>query len=71
MVTPDHPEATFYPILAPLARVGEPEEVAALAHFLAAPDCAYITGQAICIDGGVTAGLAEHTLEAMVAGGTR
>lgn len=34
-------------------RIGQPEEVAALIHFLAADDCRYVTGQAIMIDGGL------------------
>ncbi len=42
--------------MTPLGRPGKPEEVAALFHFLAADDCPYVTGQAICIDGGMTAG---------------
>ena len=42
--------------MTPLGRPGRPEEVAALFHFLASDDCLYITGQAISIDGGMTAG---------------
>ena len=42
--------------MTPLARPGRPEEVAALFHFLASDDCLYLTGQAISIDGGMTAG---------------
>ncbi len=42
--------------MTPLGRPGRPEEVAALFHFLASDDCPYITGQAISIDGGMTAG---------------
>jgi 3alpha(or 20beta)-hydroxysteroid dehydrogenase len=42
-------------------RVGMPDEVAALIHFLAADDCRYITGQAIVIDGGLL-GLHSHAL---------
>jgi 3alpha(or 20beta)-hydroxysteroid dehydrogenase len=42
--------------LAPLGRIGQPEEVAALIHFLAASDCAYVTGESIVIDGGWLAG---------------
>jgi NAD(P)-dependent dehydrogenase (short-subunit alcohol dehydrogenase family) len=38
---------------------------AALCHFLAAPDCRYMTGQSIYADGGNTVGLAAHTLEAL------
>src|SRR5581483_5041004 len=43
----------------PLGRVCEPEEVAALVHFLAAGDCAFLTGQAILVDGGQSAGWSE------------
>jgi len=42
--------------MTPLGRPGRPEEVAALFHFLASDDAMYITGQAICVDGGMTAG---------------
>lgn len=38
----------------PLQRVGEPEEVAAVINFLLSPDAAYITGQLIHVDGGMT-----------------
>ena len=37
----------------PLRRAGRPEEVGALAAFLASDDAAYITGQVIGIDGGM------------------
>lgn len=36
----------------PLGRIGAPEEVAALAAFLAGPDSSYITGETIYCDGG-------------------
>jgi NAD(P)-dependent dehydrogenase (short-subunit alcohol dehydrogenase family) len=65
MVESDDPEVAITESLSPMGRVGEPEEIAALCHFLAAPDCRYMTGQSIYADGGNTVGLAAHTLEAL------
>ena len=36
----------------PLGRIGEPDEIAAVAAFLASEDASYITGQTIYADGG-------------------
>jgi len=36
----------------PLGRIGAPEEVAAIAAFLAGPDSSYVTGETIYCDGG-------------------
>ena len=38
----------------PMGRIGEPEEVSSLVGFLCLPAASYITGQTICIDGGMT-----------------
>ena len=35
-------------------RLGEPEDVAKLVRFLASEDAGYITGQVVCIDGGMS-----------------
>lgn len=39
----------------PLGRAGSPEDLAGPAAFLVSPDAAYITGQVLAVDGGVTA----------------
>src|SRR3990172_7354574 len=41
---------------APLGRVGEPQDVANLALFLASDEAAYITGELIFVDGGLALG---------------
>ena len=41
----------------PLARVGTPEEVAAVATFFVSDDAAFVTGQTLLVDGGRTVGL--------------
>lgn len=38
----------------PMKRFGQPEEIAAMAAFLATPAAGYVTGQSICVDGGRT-----------------
>ena len=54
-VTPEHPErreASLRNI--PLRRLGTPEDMAGAALFLASPLSAYITGQTLVVDGGLT-----------------
>ena len=56
--TPDgQPQLRMERKAVPLGRISEPEEVAALIHFLASTDCNFINGQAIAVDGGFTAGM--------------
>jgi 3-oxoacyl-[acyl-carrier protein] reductase len=42
--------------LIPMRRLGQPEDVAKVAVFLASADSAYITGQVITVDGGLSLG---------------
>jgi 3-oxoacyl-[acyl-carrier protein] reductase len=38
----------------PISRLGNPLEIGAAVAFLASPDAAYITGQVLYVDGGLT-----------------
>ena len=46
-------DAAMVKQMVPVQRAGTPEEVAALAAFLAGPEAAYITGQVISVNGGM------------------
>ena len=49
------PEAAREALLAsiPMARLGQPQDVARAVAFFAGPDAGYITGQVLCVDGGM------------------
>ena len=60
----DVPElVAFIETMQPLPRAATPDEIAAAVHFLAADDCAYITGHALHIDGGLSAGPSLAAIE--------
>ena len=46
---------TFYPDMAPLARLGTSDDIAYGVLYLASDEAAYVTGTELVIDGGVTA----------------
>lgn len=53
-------------LMVPLGRICQPEEAAALIHFLASDDCSFINGQAILLDGGMTCGTNARMFEKLV-----
>jgi NAD(P)-dependent dehydrogenase (short-subunit alcohol dehydrogenase family) len=60
----DNPEIPFIEKTALIGRLAEPEEVAAAFHYLASREAAYVTGQVLTIDGGLTAGWKRYDLVA-------
>ncbi len=60
----DTDEAYALPlVLNPLGRVGTTDDVVGLYHFLAADESSFITGQALLVDGGWTAGVTYRLME--------
>ena len=48
-----------------LRRFGRPAEIASVASFLASSDASFVSGQALAVDGGFTAGRDPHVTELM------
>jgi len=44
----------------PLARIGEPLDIANVIEFLISPLAGYVTGQDICVDGGFSKSILSH-----------
>lgn len=61
------PVVKYFLHMAPLHRLGTPEDIAKAALFLASDDASFITGHALVVDGGLTAGtfMDPHRLRAM------
>ena len=57
MVPDGDPEIAVVKTMAPLGRIAMTADIEGIYHFLAADESRYITGQAIMVDGGVSAGL--------------
>ena len=53
----------------PLGRVGEPEDVAGAALFLASDEAAWISGAVLPVDGGLTAGNLQMAQEIVIGSG--
>lgn len=53
-------------LVIPLGRIGKPEDIAMATLFLASDEAGYITGAALPVDGGRTAGVAETSHIGMV-----
>jgi NAD(P)-dependent dehydrogenase (short-subunit alcohol dehydrogenase family) len=43
-----------------IGRIGQPEEIAAVAAFLVSDDASFVTGASIVADGGFSAGLSKQ-----------
>ena len=47
----------FNTLASPMCRIAQPEEMAAVIHFLASDDASWVNGQTISVDGGQSAGV--------------
>ena len=56
------PDLGFYRSQLPMGRLGRPEEIAAVAVFLASDDASYVSGVALLVDGAMSARLPAPAL---------
>src|SRR5687768_16884876 len=70
-VTEDPIAGPAYLERVPLGRFAEPAEIAAVVAFLASDDAAYVTGETLVADGGVTLGVTLPLPEAPLPGSAR
>lgn len=61
-------ELALAKVILPQRRLCEPEEIAALMHFLVCDDCRFVSGQAINVDSGYTAGTPISVIENILEG---
>ena len=54
MLPKGHPEVPLTEKLAPMGRIGEPNDMAGVAIYLASRASAYVTGVLIPVDGGIS-----------------
>ena len=66
MVPDGDPEIVVVKKMAALGRIAMTEDVEGIYHFLAADESRYITGQAIMVDGGVSAGLSVEAMAGLM-----
>ena len=59
MALPDE----IFEVLTPLGRIGQTEDLVGIYNLLASDAGAYITGQQIVVDGGMTAGLTPQIFD--------